>query len=480
MVGSLPIPSRQRLGGAWIPARCNAAILYFALRGEVHDGHEFISDALSRGAVAAVVEQQIHSTAGLQIGVPDTLAALQQLARYARKQWGGQVVGVTGSAGKTSTKDAIAHLLATKFPVGKTVGNFNNHVGLPLSVLRLPGEAKIGVLEMGMNHSGEIRALAKIALPDVAVVTNVGYAHVEFFDGIDGIALAKRELVESLSPEGIAVLNADDPRVAAFAAVHPGRSILYGFGESANVRGEQIAPGAFRCLGVEFQTKLIGHHAVSNLLAAIAVAQVFGIAPEELRDAVASLTAGAMRGERFQHGDITIFNDCYNSNPEAARSMVDVLRDAPGQRKIAVLGEMLELGANAEPLHRGLGRYVAGSGIDVLIAIRGAARFMADEAGKAGMSGSAAYFFDDAAAAGEFLRGFAAAGDTILFKGSRGVHVENALASVYRSIQGGSLVLYYLLYDRLYPAINGFRAFRYVTTRTIACQHHFAFCCAWY
>ena len=397
--------------------------LYFAIRGEVHDGHSFIPAAFARGAVAAVVEHKVNG--GVQIVVKDTLDTLQHLAAQMRERWAGKVVGVTGSAGKTSAKDAIARCLAVEKRVGKTEGNLNNHLGLPLSILRFPDDAEVGVLEMGMNHAGEIRALAEIARPDVGVVTNVGYAHLEFFDSIEGIARAKRELIEALPRDGTAVLNADDPRVAAFP--HPGTIVHYGFSEDAEVRAEMTGVQTFHCLGVDFETQLTGRHAISNLVAGIAVAAVFGIDPENLRDAVHSIAPGKMRGERTEHDGITILNDCYNSNPAAARSMIDVLRATPATRRIAVLGEMLELGKGTEPLHRELGRYLAESGIDVLIAIRGAARFMADEAGKAGMSGGAAYFFEDPEQAGEFLRDFAREGDAVLFKGSRGVHVERAL-----------------------------------------------------
>ncbi|MCU1262723.1 MAG: UDP-N-acetylmuramoyl-tripeptide--D-alanyl-D-alanine ligase, partial [Bryobacterales bacterium] len=374
-LGARPLARDGAIAGWSIDSRTTAGgDLYFALRGEVHDGHEFVQAAFEKGAVAAVVEREVQA-AGLQIPVPNSLAALQQLAANARTRWAGRVVGVTGSAGKTSTKDAIAALLSTEIPVGKTEGNFNNHIGLPLSILRLPDNAKAAVVEMGMNHAGEIRGLAQIAKPDIGVVTNVGYAHLEFFDSIDGITLAKRELIEALPREGTAVLNADDPRVAAFARVHRGPVVTYGFSESANVRAEEVGDSRFRCLGVEFETQLAGRHAISNILAGIAVAGIFGIPPSRLTDAVRALAPGSMRGERTVHDGITILNDCYNSNPAAARSMIDVLRDVPARRRIAVLGEMLELGDGTESLHRDLGKYVAESGIDVLITIRGAARF---------------------------------------------------------------------------------------------------------
>ena len=407
----------------------NVNDVFFALRGPNHDGHAFVPAALERGAAAVVVD---HETgADRELIVQDTLAALQGLAAWARGHWGGQVVAVTGSAGKTTTKDAIAHLLAAELAVGKTGGNLNNHVGLPLSILRLSDDARVAVLELGMNHAGEIRRLAAIARPDVGVVTNVGYAHVENFDSIDGVAAAKRELIESLPPDGVAVLNADDPRVAGFREVYSGQTVTFGLSESADVRACQVDYGAggsrFRALGVNFETALPGRHAVLNLLAAIAVARVFGIAPEKLVDPVRTFSVGKMRGEKLEHNGIVIWNDCYNSNPEAARSMIDVLRDTPARRRIAVLGEMLELGNAARELHRELGRYVANQGIDFLIGVHGEAHAMVGAAVGAGFPESAANFFEEAADAGDFVRGIAQPGDAVLFKGSRGVAVERGL-----------------------------------------------------
>ncbi|MGA2144573.1 MAG: UDP-N-acetylmuramoyl-tripeptide--D-alanyl-D-alanine ligase [Bryobacteraceae bacterium] len=405
--------------------------VYFALRGERHDGHDFVHAAFEKGAAAAVVDHPVDSLAR-EMFVPDTLAALQSAAVWARREWGGEVVAVTGSAGKTTTKDAIAHLLSVDRTVGRTIGNFNNHVGVPLSILRLPDGARAAVVEIGMNHAGEIRGLARIAAPSIAVVTNVGYAHVEFFaDGIEGVAAAKRELIETLPPSGVAVLNADDARVRQFARVHPGRSVTFGFAEDAEVRAEcyrESGNGAvFRALGVEFETGMAGRHAVLNLLAAIAVAREFGIAPERLRDPVRTFSAGERRGRRIEHNGMVIWDDTYNSNPEAARAMIDVLARTPAARRIAVLGEMLELGRSSPELHRGVGRYAAECGIEYLIGIGGDARLTVEAAVDGGMAAAGAKFLEDPAAAGEYLRSVARPGDAVLFKGSRGIGVERAI-----------------------------------------------------
>jgi UDP-N-acetylmuramoyl-tripeptide--D-alanyl-D-alanine ligase len=413
----------------------NPGDCFFALRGPSKDGHDYVVNVMEKGAEMAIVERRMDARIP-QLVVRDSLAAMQQLARRARERWGGTVVGVTGSAGKTTTKDAIASLLSVGIRTGRTIGNYNNHFGVPLSILRLPDDCRAAVIEMGMNHVGEIRELAGIARPQIGVVTNVGWAHTEFFgNGIEGVALAKRELIEALPGNGIAVLNADDEYVREFARVHPGRSVLFGFSAAAEVRAEnfRMCPNGahFRCLGVDFESPLAGRHGVSNVLAAIAVARETGIAPERLRDAVKTLAIGKMRGERSERRGITIINDCYNANPEAMRSMLELLRETPARRRIAVLGEMLELGREAETLHRDTGHFAAEQGIDALLGIRGAARFMVDGAIKAGLSGSAAAFFETPEAAGEFLVTYMRAGDAILFKGSRGVQVEKALQRAF-------------------------------------------------
>ena len=432
------------VGGYSIDSRTiNPGDCFFALKGANQDGHEYVTKLPEKGAAVAVVDHLCPVNIP-QLVVPDTLIALQTLATKARKRWGGTVIGVTGSAGKTTTKDAIAALLGVGMRTGRTIGNYNNHVGLPLSILRISDECKAAVIEMGMNHAGEIRELAAIAAPQIGVVTNAGWAHAEFFeDGVDGVALAKRELIEALPADGIAVLNADDERVRGFAKVHPGRSILYGFSEDAEVRAEdyrECPKGThFRCLGVEFDSPLAGRHNVSNVLAAIAVARAMGIAPDRLGEAVHSLTPAKMRGERFERDGITVINDCYNANPEAVRSMLELLRGAPGKRRIAVLGEMLELGREAGTLHRGIGKFTAELGISALVGIRGAARQMVDEAILT-VSDSAApfsgHFFDSPEEAGKFLRSYVAPGDVMLFKGSRGVSVERAIDAMFGDAAG--------------------------------------------
>jgi UDP-N-acetylmuramoyl-tripeptide--D-alanyl-D-alanine ligase len=434
-----PLGEDRLITGWSIDSRTVAAgDLFIALKGPNHDAHVYVADVLRKGASAAIVDQEVVVDWADQrklIRVNDSLAALQQLSAWARRQWGGQVIAVTGSAGKTTTKETIASLLEEGLATTKTQGNLNNHVGLPLSILRLDETAQVAVLELGMNHAGEIRELSAIAQPNIGVVTNVGHAHIENFESIEGIAAAKRELIEALPADGVAVLNADDSRVCEFGRAHAGRTIFYGQSPDADVCAqdvEYLPEGIrFRVGQTRFESSLIGRHGVSTIAAAIATAAIFGIAPERLVDRVRALAPAKMRGEKLRHNGILIWNDCYNSNPDAAAAMLDVLRDTPARRRIAVLGEMLELGHWAESLHRSVGSHAVECGIDVLVGIRGAARHLLqgaqDAATATGSCAVAAFFFEDSADAGRFVKTLAQPGDAILFKGSRGVHVERAL-----------------------------------------------------
>jgi UDP-N-acetylmuramoyl-tripeptide--D-alanyl-D-alanine ligase len=401
--------------------------VFFAVRGN-RDGHDFAPAALAGGAGAAVVARGPLRERARLLLVADPKAALQELARRARQKWGGRVIAVTGSNGKTTTKEITAALLATRYRTAKTQGNLNNDLGLPLSLLRLEEEAEVGVLELGMNHPGELRALAAIAQPNVGVVTNVSAAHLEFFASVDQIALAKRELIESLGPGGVAVLNADDERVRRFAEVHPGRTLTYGVESEAEVQATGVEilglEGArFRLVGVaaDFRTFLPGRHNLYNTLAGLATARALGIELESLAHAAATLQPARMRGETLEVRGARVINDCYNSNPRAVETVLELLAASPAQRRIAVLGEMLELGEATEQLHRQVGRKAALLNLNLLVGVRGAARFIVEEAGPG------AVFFPDPAAAGQYLRKVLQPGDLVLFKGSRGVKLEVAL-----------------------------------------------------
>ena len=410
--------------------------LFFAVKGERLDGHDFVAQAFERGAAAAVVRRdQIHRYPAESplIQVDDTLVALQTLAACVRRKWGKPVIGVTGSAGKTTTKEAIAHILSTRYRVLKSEGNFNNHFGLPLMLLKLQPEHEMAVIEMGMSHAGEITALAKIAQPDVGVVTNVAPVHLEFFDSVAGIARAKYELIASLHHGGTAVLNADDEYVSQFGRDFHGKTVFFGMKPPANVRAENIQglgssgtrftllTGSERCSA---ETALVGAHNVYNLLAAVAAAVDRGIAPAQAAAALATLKPADKRGQIEQIGGATVLNDCYNSNPKALQSMVDALAAMPASRRIVVAGEMLELGPSGEELHRECGRYVAQRGIDRIIGVRGLAQSLVEASRAAGAS---AEFVATPEEAGEWLARETKKGDAVLLKGSRGVKLERAL-----------------------------------------------------
>jgi UDP-N-acetylmuramoyl-tripeptide--D-alanyl-D-alanine ligase len=426
-----------------------AGELFFAVRGERLDGHDFVETALANGAVAAVVSMRWLEPAGMDLTkllrVPDhdadgVLIALQRLAREVRRRWGGRVIGITGSAGKTTTKEAVAAVLASRFRVLKSQGNLNNGYGLPLQLLKLEPEHEVAVIEMGMNHAGEIAALAKIAEPDWAVVSNVAPVHLEHFaDGIEGIARAKYELVEALPPDGVAVLNCDDERVARFGEGMGDRAVFYGAGECAAVRAVQVAE-----LGAEglvftvtahgerasVQLRMLGRHNVLNALAAIAVGLHSGMTLAECAAALGELRAGDRRGELLEWRGAKIINDSYNSNPRALDAMVDALLAVPtvgDGRHIVVAGEMLELGPEGEALHAECGRRMAERGVDVVVGVRGLAAALVEGAARGGVE---AVFVATPEEAGEWLTANLRPGDAVLLKASRGVKLERALASL--------------------------------------------------
>ncbi len=413
-----------------------AGEVFFAVQGERFDGHDFVQSALEKGAIAAVVRSdqvQRYKDASRLLAVEDTLVALQMLATAVRKVWGKPLVGVTGSAGKTTTKEAIAHVLASRFRVLKSEGNFNNHFGLPLMLLKLEPEHDVAVIEMGMSHAGEISALAKIAQPEIGVVTNVAPVHLEFFDSLAGIARAKYELIESLPANGTAVLNADDEYVSQFGRDFKGRVITFGTAPTADVRAENIQSSGTEgtrfdivAAGVREQARLplVGAHNVLNALAAVSVALARGLKLQEVVAALATLTPADKRGQVLQVGNITVINDCYNSNPKALNAMVDALANMKATRRIVVAGEMLELGAAGEAMHREAGKHLAEKKIDVLVGVRGLAQAMVEAAKWAG---TRAEFVATPEEAGQWLARETRDGDVVLLKASRGVKLEKAL-----------------------------------------------------
>lgn len=421
--------------------------LFFAIRGVNKDGHQFVDAALDRGALAAVVARDfaVHERVFERklIRVADTLLALQALASAVLGSWQGREVAVTGSSGKTTTKEIVAALLGRKGRVIKSEGNLNNHYGLPLSVLRMEsdgaqaGDYDYAVFEMGMNHKGEIARLTEIAPPDIGVVTNVAPVHLEFFSSISEIADAKAEMVLGIKPGGTAVLNADDELVSRMARLRSDiRTRTFGIERPADVIARDFNSRGFE--GTQFRLvtprgesdvmlPLAGRHNLYNALAAVAVADLCEVPLDDVAAALAACKGTKMRGEVVTLASgATLIDDSYNSNPRALAEMVDTLCAGSG-RHIVVAGEMLELGEAGPDLHRESGRTMARKSVQMIVGVRGLAREIVEGAIEAGFDRNAAIFCDTPADAAELLGVRLAAGDAVLVKGSRGVKMESVV-----------------------------------------------------
>jgi UDP-N-acetylmuramoyl-tripeptide--D-alanyl-D-alanine ligase len=362
---------------------------------------------------------------------------MQVLATAVRRDWGKRVIGVTGSAGKTTTKEFVAQVLSTSFRVLKSTGNLNNNFGVPLQLLRIGPEHDVAVIEMGMNHSGEIALLAKIAEPNWAVVSNVAPVHLEHFaDGIAGIARAKYELVEALPADGVAILNGDDAYVSQFGRGMDTRAIYYGFGATADVRAEEVVEAGIEGVGFtvvageareRVQLALMGRHNIYNALAGIAAGLRSGMTLAACARAVEGMQPSDKRGQIIEWHGARIVNDCYNSNPRALDAMTDALLAVKAQRHIVVAGEMLELGPEAAALHAACGARMAEKGVQIVVGVRGMAKHLAETARA---YGAEAVFVETPAEAGAWLRENLRAGDAVLLKASRGVKLEGALEAL--------------------------------------------------
>jgi UDP-N-acetylmuramoyl-tripeptide--D-alanyl-D-alanine ligase len=410
--------------------------LFVALRGPRFDGHTFAAEVLERGAVGVIVERGRAAGDARVIEVENTLTALQGLAHAVRKAVGTRVIAITGSAGKTTTKEAIAAVLATRYRVVKNKGNLNNHIGLPLSLMQLRTAPDVAVMELGMNHAGEISRLVAIAEPEVRVWTNVGDAHLGFFESADAIADAKAEILEGATADSVLVCNADDARIAARAGRFPGRTITFGESPSATVRAratmlhgvqgvsaDVVTPAGTRSLA----TPLLGRGNMWNVLAAIAVALEFGLNLDAIAAEVARLQPADRRGAvRHLRDGITLVDDSYNSSPSALARALDVVAyEAHARRAVGVLGEMLELGVHARALHEASGRAAAAAGLQRLFVVGGTdARAMADGAVAEGMPASAVSYFERSTEAAPAVVAAVEAGDLVLIKGSRGTRTD--------------------------------------------------------
>jgi UDP-N-acetylmuramoyl-tripeptide--D-alanyl-D-alanine ligase len=439
--------------------------LFIAIHGPSHDGHDHVAAALARGSAAGVVAlgrfaQYAQEIRGKLFAVDDTLEALHRLASRACAIWraakpGRKIGGVAGSVGKTTTKEIFAALVAARFRVLKTQGNLNNEYGLPLTLLQLDDQHDAAVIEMGMSHRGELARLARIAPPDVGVITRIAVEHLEFFSSIEEIALAERELIENLAwPDATAVLNADDERVARFGEVARGRVLWFSTGGSTSTgaNASKAARAEFRAEKIEergvsgsafdfvspagrtrLELPLIGRHNVMNAVAALTAASVWGIGAEDAQRVLPALQPADKRGEvvKFEEG-FTLINDSYNSSPTALNALAELLSATPGfKRRILAAGEMRELGESAPELHRECGRFVAGlRKIDWIVGVQGPAEEFVRAAVAAGHPAQRAKFFQNSAEAGDFLASFIQPDDLVLLKGSRGVKMEKILEAI--------------------------------------------------
>lgn len=423
---------------------------FFALPGERTDGHAFVGDAARAGAVVAIVARPPEAGAAAPpalIQVDDVAAALARCGAYARGRIAGTVVGLTGSAGKTTTKEYVAAGLGAGRRMYRNAGNLNNELGVPLSILACPDDAEAAVFEMGMNGPGQIAFLTRLVDPDVGLVTNVRPVHLEFFDSIDGIAAAKGELYAVLREDALAVVNLDDERARVQAARHAGRRVTFGTGAGADLALDRVVdrflPGAslaFRHAGRSYEATLRigGVHAAWDALAAAAVIVACGVPLEPALAAMAAMDPAPGRGRVTRLADdLTIVDDTYNSNPEALASVLGTLAAStpPGGRRVLVMGDMLELGPQSASFHKKAGEIAVDAGVAVLVAVGPLSRHAADAAASGGVE---VHTYLDAATAAARVPGLVRAGDLVVVKGSRGMRLERVVEALLARGEGAA------------------------------------------
>ena len=407
-------------------------MLFVALIGDSFDGNNYVQQAVDAGAVGCVVSKEVKADTNL-ILVEDTTKALGQIAKYHKERFGVPFVGVTGSVGKTTTKDMISCALSAKFNVLKTQKNFNNHIGLPLTLLRLRDEHEIGVVEMGMSGFGEIDYLASLAKPDVAVFTNIGLSHVEKLGSRENILKAKSEILDHLSADGIVVYCADDDLLVTLKGKTGHKYISYGIENkdadyiATNITADEISTKfdvSENGKTYRVQIPILGEHNIKNALAAFIVARHFGAEPEAVIEALKEFVPGKMRQNILHANGITVINDCYNASPSSAEAGLKILNQLNGERKIAVLGDMLEMGDLSDYAHRLVGKYVVDFGADFLVTVGTKSGAIAEGAIENGFAPENAANFETNAQAIEFLDKFIQKGDIVLVKASRSMKLE--------------------------------------------------------
>ncbi len=431
---------RTLLRGAAIDSRVLApGMLFVALRGGRTDGHRYVREAFRRGAAAALVSD-VPDGSGTEedvlIRVPDTLPAFQRLARAIRDRQAPRVVGITGSVGKTSTKEMAGEVAARRYRTARSPENWNTEIGIPLVLANLPRDCEVAILELAMRGPGQIRDLVGICRPQIGLITVVGESHMDFFETREQLAAAKGELLEGLPPDGIAIVNAEDPLARALLPRSPARPLLFGFSRG-DVRADTIRtdPGrgsAFRLRlpggAVEVRLGVPGRHAIRNALAAAAVGTALGVAPQEIAAGLSGAMPLPMRLEVLRFGETAVLNDAYNSSPQSVEAALDVMDEIAGAPRIAVLGDMKELGASSEEAHRRCGRLVAGRRVDLIIVCGPLARDLATGAAEAG--GARVAHAADLEEATSVLRRELRPGAVVLVKGSRAMAMEGIVSAL--------------------------------------------------
>ena len=417
--------------------------LFFALSGEHYDAHDYLAEAAAAGSGGLVISRLVSLPAGIPVLlVDDTLAALQALAAYNRDCFKGPVVGITGSTGKTTTKDMVASVLGVRLRTLKTEGNLNNEIGLPLTLLALDDSVEAAVVEMAMRGPGEIAALSRIARPEGAVITSINETHLERLGTVSEIAAAKGELLEHILPGGFALLNVESPFIKREAKRCLGKVIFYGMNKPAGLMAQDLRPEreGFSFNAVlegerhAFYLPVPGRHNVLNALAAIGVGWELGLTMEEIAAGLAAVSLTGMRLEILEAGGLTIINDAYNGSPASNWAALEVLKDISGGRRraIAVLGNMLELGPRAVEIHREIGKKAVGPGLDYLITVGNLAAAAAEGAVQAGMTWDRVFPCTEHAVALKILKGLLLSGDVVLIKGSRGMKMETIVQELLK------------------------------------------------
>ncbi len=424
--------------------RLEPSSLYVAIRGDRFDGYAFLSDAAGKGAVAALVEtENVENLPNVHlILVPDARKAMGKLARYVRQQMRAKVIGVAGSNGKTSTKYLINDVLSAKLKGTASPKSFNNDIGVPLTLFPADPMQDFIVLEMGTNHHGEIRVLTEMAQPDIAVITNCGADHLEFLDDVMGVRRENATIIDGLNPNGLLVVNGDDEEVLVAIASYPGKRVTFGFKPTNDLFATDI-----ECIetGVHFKLNgrrdvfvpLLGKHTAANALATIAVARRMGLSEEEIITSLATARGPEMRLQMQKIGGVTLINDAYNANPNSVRAALETVKLLPSHgRRIAVLGDMLELGRSNDRYHKEIGEFAAACGINALLCVGANAEIMATAAERAGMTSNAVSRHADSTSAADSITQWLTDGDLVLIKGSRGVHLETVAEAIVIRIGG--------------------------------------------